>query len=603
MLAAIGARADVNSWITPGSGNWDQPTNWSLGALPDSSQSVVITNSVWKAVAINPSTPVNFPGSMTVSNLTVIGATNTENTLLLNSFGTAVPLTVLNGITLQDGAQILNFDSGLDVQSGTFMVTNSDIIQDGGFVRTTNASMNLNDSAYNLTNGVFEGGLVVLGYPVSAQFNQYGGSVLITNLEFGAGVMGSGGAYALYGGELSLPNGLPLEAAGNSHSSYFQSGGTNRTTSIILEGGLFAVAPDFTLNGGLLADNDVSLLADSFGSPTINQNGGTHLVTNVLYLAGDRGTEIHPATYHFNGGTLSAGRINLDSSRGDALFIQTNGTAQAGEIQAHSSGNLMYYEYMTRVALSNGTLSCSNLSSVDGGNIDQSSGVLVVSNLLSFTGYQVPGPTNYTRYTFNGGTLIASNINAGGDWIIGDSNGTNRISNPGTCSLSHQLQIGNAVEQLGRFILASNATIDLAGSASRLSFANSSGETWAGGATLVVADWNGNAAGGGAEQLKFGADQTGLTPAQLNQIQFRIGTNSYSAKILSTGEVVPNQLAVGPSVTYSHQGNNLVLSWPVGWTLQSATNALGRYSNVPSATSPYTNDMTTGPQRFFRLTQ
>ena len=44
-------------------------------------------------VAINASTPVNFPNSMTVSNLTVQGATNTENVLLLNNFGTAAPLT------------------------------------------------------------------------------------------------------------------------------------------------------------------------------------------------------------------------------------------------------------------------------------------------------------------------------------------------------------------------------------------------------------------------------------------------------------------------------------------------------------------------------
>src|SRR5207237_6008993 len=77
----------VNSWINPTSGNWDQASNWSLGVLPGSSQSVIITNQGWKAVAINASTPSNFPASMTVTNLTVRGATNTENTLLLNSFG------------------------------------------------------------------------------------------------------------------------------------------------------------------------------------------------------------------------------------------------------------------------------------------------------------------------------------------------------------------------------------------------------------------------------------------------------------------------------------------------------------------------------------
>src|SRR6266478_5888713 len=86
--------AQVNSWINPTSGNWDQASSWSLGVLPGSSQPVMITNSGWKTVAVNPSTPVNFPDSMTVSNLTIRGASDTENVLLLNYAGTTVPLTV-----------------------------------------------------------------------------------------------------------------------------------------------------------------------------------------------------------------------------------------------------------------------------------------------------------------------------------------------------------------------------------------------------------------------------------------------------------------------------------------------------------------------------
>src|ERR1700722_7517630 len=86
--------AQVNSWINPASGNWDDASSWSLGVLPGSSQSIMITNSGWKAVAINPSTPVNFPDSMTVSNLTILGPTNTENTLLLNFVGAGNPLVI-----------------------------------------------------------------------------------------------------------------------------------------------------------------------------------------------------------------------------------------------------------------------------------------------------------------------------------------------------------------------------------------------------------------------------------------------------------------------------------------------------------------------------
>ena len=163
------------------------------------------------------------------------------------------------------------------------------------------------------------------------------------------------------------------------------------------------------------------------------------------------------------------------------------------------------------------------------------------------------------------------------------------------------LQIGNAVEQLGRFILAGDATIDLAGSASRLSFANSSGESWAGAAMLVVTNWKGNLSGGGAEQLKIGTSQSGLTPTQLAQIQFAnpagMAAGNYPARILPTGEVVPSQL-----LTLSRSGNTLTLTWGPGWTLQSATNVAGPYQDVQGAASPYTATMN-NPRQFFRLRQ
>ena len=128
-FTSISVSAQVNSWTSATSGNWDEPSSWSLGVLPNSSQSIMITNSGWKAVAINPATPINFPDSMTVGSLTIRGAWDTMNTLLLNYADTALPLTVLNGLTLQDMARIVNFNSGLVVQGGTIIVTNAQIIQ------------------------------------------------------------------------------------------------------------------------------------------------------------------------------------------------------------------------------------------------------------------------------------------------------------------------------------------------------------------------------------------------------------------------------------------------------------------------------------------
>lgn len=592
----------VNSWIS-GSGNWDDATSWSLGIIPDHTQAVLITNTGWKAVAINPSTPVNYPASMTVSTLTVRGSTNTENTLLLNYFGTTLPLTISNGLTLQDDGRILDFNSGLVVASGTVIVTNSQMIQDGGFVRVTNAPMYLQNSIYQMTNGVFEGGSVSIGLPVSAQFNQYGGTVTIGSL----GVNSLGGTnqngYSLYGGMLNLPGGMSL-IGGPAGFSYLQTGGTNSTPSISVQAGYGGTSPTMTLNGGLLADGGLSIIGASPYSFT--QNGGTHVVTNSVYLGGEalHPDEVLPAVYNLNNGTLTANLLELNANNGDSVFAQSNGTAHAETVYAHSVG---YYSlFNTYLTLAGGALSCSNFTVIDGGDrFNQSGGALIVSNLLSFGGSRDVGgpgyPLLYGIYSFTGGSVTASNIAIGATMIIGDG-AAPRISNSGTFSLSHLLQISNAVEQLGRFILASNAMIDLAGSASKLSFANSSAQSWASGAMLTISNWNGNISGGGAEQLKFGNSQSGLTPAQLNQMHFQIGTNSYTAKILSTGEVVPDQLAQ-PNINMMVQGRNMILNWPAGWTLQTATNVLGPYSDLLTATSPYTNDMRLDPQRYFRLRQ
>jgi len=539
---------------------------------------------------------------MTVSNLLIRGAWDTENVLLLNYFGTDVPLTVLNGLTLQDDGRIVNFDSGLRVQGGTITVTNSQMIQDGGYFSATNSQMNLANSVYNLTNGVFEASSVAIGYPVSARFNQYGGSVAIASLSmasFGAGSIYNG--YSLYGGTLALPGGMNLvgESGG---VSYLQTGGTNRTTQVTIEPDYGGYVGGFTLNGGLLADSGFQLMAGYETPISVEQNGGSHVITNKLVILGYATHAIaDPAAYYLNGGALSAGVIELDANNGDSIFVQSNATTTAGTVYAHSQG--YYSSFNTYVTLASGSLSCSNFTLADGhGSLNQSGGALAVSHLLDVGGFRDLGSgyTYYGTYTFTGGSLTASNINISGNWLIGDGS-ANRISNPGSFTLSHFLVISNAVEQLGHFILASNATINLAGSASRLSFANSSGQPWAGGATLVVANWNGNLSGGGAEQLKFGSNQSGLTPAQVAQIQFSnpagMPAGTYPAIILATGEVVPNQR---PALSMTRSSNNMVISWSGNYQLLSSTNVAGPYTVVNGATSPYTNSFSE-PQRFFEL--
>ena len=188
------------------------------------------------------------------------------------------------------------------------------------------------------------------------------------------------------------------------------------------------------------------------------------------------------------------------------------------------------------------------------------------------------------------------------DGPAGTSPKAGRITNSGYFKLAGTLRVGDANERLGRFILASNGTINLGDGSARVTFANSSGENWNGAAQLIVTNWSGAASGDGEDQLRFGNDASGLIPSQLSQIRFvnpaGLASSTYLAQILSTGEVVP---VARPILSLTRVGTNIELRWNANYFLQTATNVSGPYENVPDATSSYTNDPALHPQRYFRL--
>ena len=61
-------------------------------------------------------------------------------------------------------------------------------------------------------------------------------------------------------------------------------------------------------------------------------------------------------------------------------------------------------------------------------------------------------------------------------------------------------------------------------------------------------------------------------------------------------------VAIPPNLTITLSGNNAILTWPgFGFTLQSASDVTGPYTDVTGAVSGYGYDTTSGPQQFFRL--
>jgi hypothetical protein len=543
--------AQVNSWTKPTSGAWEEPV-WSLGILPNSSQTIEITNAGFKAVGINPATATGFPASLTINHLDIFGPPNSSNTLLMNFFGTNPPLHVINGVNVGTNGRILNLFSGLLVDAGHLAITNGSVAQEGGFV-IVGDEIDV-DGTYNLTNGLVRAPSIVVG-------------------------------------------------GDNNIGLFNQVSGTNSNVDLVVES---ALAPArYNLSGGVLNAGSEEIFSSLEAMTTFNQTGGRNTVTNTLRLMGaaTAGNPFGPsvALYTLNdGGQLSVGTLLLDPY---SSFAQTNGTTTvSGSVQF----NALSPFFRTTSFLAGGTLSAANVSFAGAGeNLTQTGGTLTVTNLFSFGGFSFQPPLGFALYDFIGGRLVASNIEILANFSIGTDATTRRITNSGFFRLGGGGTVSTATinEQLGRFILASSAAIDMSGGASKLAFANSSSQTWAPGAILSVLNWSGSTNGGGSDQLFFGTNASGLTSTQLGQIRFVNATgfpagSTNFARILSTGEVVPT---VQPVLGLTRQGDATVLEWPGTFKLLSATNVVGPYIVVPGATSPYVIDTKSNPQSFFRL--
>jgi hypothetical protein len=145
--------------------------------------------------------------------------------------------------------------------------------------------------------------------------------------------------------------------------------------------------------------------------------------------------------------------------------------------------------------------------------------------------------------------------------------------------------------------LSTNAVLNFIGTPAQINFASSAAIAWTSGAQLAVMNWNNS----GNTHVFFGADPSALSASQLKQIIFSnpggFPSGNYPAQLLSTGELVP---APRPTLQSIRSGSGLVLSWPSGYELLSATNLTGPYTPVNGATSPWTNSFTK-PREFFKI--
>ena len=153
--------------------------------------------------------------------------------------------------------------------------------------------------------------------------------------------------------------------------------------------------------------------------------------------------------------------------------------------------------------------------------------------------------------------------------------------------------------ELGELQVMGGGLLDLGSGSNVVRFRESRASLWSVGSWLVISNWSGRVEGGGPDQIFVGTNVDGLADAQLREIVFKnpsgFQPGVYGARILSNGEVVPI-----PSIQAQRFPGHLVLSWPGGFDLLSATNVNGPYSPVDGASTPYTNSLIES-ERYFKL--
>jgi hypothetical protein len=646
-FVAIGpAIAGVNSWTKPTSGYWEEQAYWSLGTLPDATQSVVFTNAGWKALAIGANTAQNFPPSMQIQTLQIASPADSRNTLLMNFSGFEMPLQTTS-LTVGSNSSVVVQSSSLDAGnvSLTGDFSHGDYSQvrihgpmhigsyDGtGYNFPTNAGYYLTNGTLsvdaNLSMGGFGGGgklvqyggfnnVGSLGVSIQGEFDIYDGQATVTNVitvgtigdfanestfnQYGGNVNADSvinGNYVLIGGTIT---GHMQVVAQNSfqraNAFVLQTGGTNHATSLDLgDPNTFAGEGFYTLSNGVVR---VDTSAAFHGGPFSQYNGQVTIVSNLVMQGRDLQAGNAYAEYLLAGGTLSVGG-GLTAAI-DARFQQNGGTNLIAEdlvLVASGPPQTGQSPQTDQYTLTGGFLSARNVivNAAFYGGFHQTGGSNQITEKLTVQGVS-PGAF---YYTLEGGTLTVKDIYLGAGAFFQHTSGN--IVHSGVLTLNQgDWNAAAGAQSLGPLQLtggsATNSAITFPNGSSTLRLANSSAQPWDSTASLYVTNWHGSASGGGATQLFFGSDASGLTSQQLALIKFSLSSGLLPARILATGEVVPQNL-----LTFSRSGNTLTLTWGPGWTLQSSTNVAGPYQDVQEAASPYPASMA-NPSQFFRLRQ
>lgn len=552
-------------------------------------------------------------GKVKMGNASALGTGSTA----LNAGGTLD----VNGTSLLFAS---DFGGILDSSAGTPVITisNNSALSLSGFITNSGGSLSLvkvGSGDLTINNPSFySGGTIISNDLVAAAVDHALGSGTIT--------LAAGSKRLVINDGATLTNNVVINVGsgvGNSGQGMIQNsgggnatlnGGTITVNGIATAGGVFASTGGGTLTIGSAVNSPVTLQNGIRTGTVIFSGGGSYPQFDVgngsIILGANNGlcttsivqlATVYPSTCvldlaGFNqtlGGLLNGGGggvtggttpvVGNSSTTTDSLLTTVGTSSYSGIIQDVVGSGTM----KTALKVAGGSLTLSGANTYTG-NTTVTGGSLLVNGSLA-----------------SGSSVLVTNGNLGGTGTIG---GNTTVTNTGTLTpgsggvgtltFSGNLTLkGNALFELNRSVNPSNDFVNVTG-------------TLTGGGTLVVTNIGATVLTNGNTFKLFSGPVSGFTTVTLPTLATGLG---WTNTLATDGSIAVISTYTTPSptnITYTVNGNQLVLNWPSGqgWLLQAQTNNLGtglttNWSTMIGITPPFTNNINAAnPTVFYRLT-
>jgi hypothetical protein len=292
------------AWTNPAGGNWSVASNWSLGRVPETTDSVVI--------ALPGTYTVVLDTTFTAAFLDIGGATGTQTLTL-----TSRTLTV-------SGAMIVR-------NSGVFAPNNSTIAGPGAVINQ--GTLILRTSTIGATSALINQGTVVVSgsSAVTGPLTTAAGSTLRLGETSGSATLTSAGSFtnnglieltstgAAYAATLTVTAGTLTNASGGTITTLVGTGGTRRISAVVDNQGSITVHPGPSSSGIL------NIVGSLTTSGTLNMELGG-LVAGTGY---SQVTVTGTATL---GGTLNFSLVSFAPTLGNTFDILTSSGTLSGTL-------------------------------------------------------------------------------------------------------------------------------------------------------------------------------------------------------------------------------------------------------------------------------